>query len=74
MFCVFVVTTSIFALLLIYFEVGLGKYEDFIRKYFGFMFSYVGRSIFTLLYLLSPRFTVVTSPWSSARVTRIRCP
>lgn len=38
----------LFSALLIYFELGLGKYEEFIRKYFGFMYSYMGRTIFTL--------------------------
>ncbi|KAK8819542.1 transmembrane protein [Blastocystis sp. ATCC 50177/Nand II] len=37
-----------FSGLLVFFESGLGKFEDFIRKYFGFMYSYMGRTLFTL--------------------------
>ena len=43
------VDRSAFSCLLVFFESGLGKFEDFIRKYFGFMYSYIGRTLFTLL-------------------------
>ena len=41
--------SRIFSALLIFFETGLGKWEGLIRKYFGFMYSYTGRTVFTLL-------------------------
>lgn len=44
-------TPSCFSLLLIFFETGLGKYEAYIKKYFGFMYTYMGRTVFLLLYV-----------------------
>lgn len=49
-----IIRNSIFSALLIFFETGLGKWEGFIRKYFGFMYSYTGRTVFTLLLYLIP--------------------
>ena len=55
-------TPSCFSLLLIFFETGLGKYETYIKKYFGFIYSYMGRTVFLLLYVafstVSPSSTV----------------
>lgn len=63
---------SVFSCLLIFFETGLGKWEGFIRKYFGFMYSYTGRTVFTLLYLLLLLYNYLAlSLWSLVKVIAI---
>lgn len=64
---------SLFSCLLIFFETGLGKWEGFIRKYFGFMYSYTGRTVFTLLYLLLLLNNYLAlSLWSLVKVIALR--
>jgi hypothetical protein len=45
-----VLCCSIFAFMLLAFELRISLTESFIKSLFGFMYSYTGRTIFLLLY------------------------
>ena len=40
---------SIFAILLLLFELRVKKTDGFVKRYFGFLYDYVGRTAFLLL-------------------------
>ena len=42
---------SIFSILLLAFELRVKRSDAFVKRYFGFMYDYVGRTAFLLLYV-----------------------
>ena len=41
----------IFCILLLLFELRLKRTDGFVKRYFGFMYDYVGRTAFLILYV-----------------------
>lgn len=54
---------SVFALLLLAFECRFASMEPTIRQYFGFLFTYRGRTTFLFLYVLAPCLCFLVVQW-----------
>lgn len=51
----FVQVCRIFSVIILLFELDIKKIQPIVRKYFGFIFTFQGRTMFILLYLLCSR-------------------